>query len=51
MSTHGIDLLPENDRTNGWAAHLPPRTPKAIRSAAGTIEYAVTATATVARTL
>ena len=24
MSTYRIDLLPENDRTNGWAAHLPP---------------------------
>ena len=23
-----IDLLPENDRTNGWAAHLPPRAPR-----------------------
>ena len=28
MSTHRIDLLPDNDRTNGWAAHLPPRTPR-----------------------
>ena len=26
MSAYRIDLLPENDRTNGWAAHLPPRT-------------------------
>ena len=28
MSTYRIDLLPENDRTNGWAAHLPPRVPR-----------------------
>ena len=28
MSTYRIDLLPENDRTNGWAVHLPPRTPR-----------------------
>ena len=27
MTSYRIDLLPENDRTNGWAAHLPPRTP------------------------
>ena len=28
MSRYRIDLLPENDRSNGWAAHLPPRTPR-----------------------
>ena len=28
MSAYRVDLLPENDRTNGWAAHLPPRTPR-----------------------
>ena len=28
MSEYRIDLLPENDRTNGWAACLPPRTPR-----------------------
>lgn len=28
MSAYRIDLLPENDRTNGWAAHLPPRVPR-----------------------
>lgn len=28
MTSYRIDLLPENDRTNGWAAHLPPRTPR-----------------------
>ena len=28
MSRYRIDLLPENDRTNGWAAHLPPRAPR-----------------------
>ena len=28
MTSCRIDLLPENDRTNGWAAHLPPRTPR-----------------------
>ena len=26
MNAPRIDLLPENDRTNGWAAHLPLRT-------------------------
>ena len=26
MTSYRIDLFPENDRTNGWAAHLPPRT-------------------------
>ena len=30
MSRYRIDLLPENDRTNGWAAHLPPRTSPAM---------------------
>ena len=28
MSTCRIDLLPDNDRTNGWAAHLPARAPR-----------------------
>ena len=28
MSACRIDLLPENDRTNGWAAHLPARAPR-----------------------
>ena len=28
MSAYRIGLLPENDRTNGWAAHLPPRVPR-----------------------
>ena len=28
MTVRTINLLPENDRTNGWAAHLPPRTPR-----------------------
>ena len=28
MSAYRIDLLPENDRSNGWAAHLPPRVPR-----------------------
>ena len=28
MNVRKITLLPENDRTNGWAAHLPPRTPR-----------------------
>ena len=28
MTAHRIGLFPENDTTNGWAAHLPPRTPR-----------------------
>ena len=28
MTSYRIGLLPENDRTNGWAAHLPPRIPR-----------------------
>ena len=28
MTSYRIDLLPENDTTNGWAAHLPPRAPR-----------------------
>lgn len=28
MSAYRISLLPENDRTNGWAAYLPPRIPR-----------------------
>ena len=28
MGAYRIDLLPENDHTNGWAAHLPPRSPR-----------------------
>ena len=28
MTVHQIDLLPKNDTTNGWAAGLPPRTPR-----------------------
>ena len=28
MTAHRIGLFPENDTTNGWAAHLPPRAPR-----------------------
>ncbi|MEM9141317.1 MAG: FAD-dependent oxidoreductase [Pseudomonadota bacterium] len=28
MSLHQINLLPKDDNTNGWAAGLPPRTPR-----------------------
>ena len=28
MRAYRISLLPENDRTNGWVAHLPPRVPR-----------------------
>ena len=28
MTSYRIRLFPENDRTNGWAAHLPPRAPR-----------------------
>ena len=35
MSTYRIDLLPENDRTTGWATHLPPRAARMRLARAG----------------
>ena len=41
MTTHRIDLFPENDRANGWAAHLPPRTPRPPLTADVTADWVV----------
>ena len=41
MSSYRIGLLPENDRTNGWAARLAPRTPRPPLSGDVTADWIV----------